>query len=450
MKRARRDRVGLLRVEQRLHLVPPEAALAAAAKLAKVVDGPEDLGKPEQALVIGRCRRRRGRVGRLPGPWPPGSPGRGAIAKAAADRTASRTVRALSGILARRSSICTASTASQIGQDAGGVGCRLQRPEIPGTEPARVGRIVAGGSRRRDSGRRRQSGHSGRQRRPIRGRAGFQRGRSGRSISTAIPVSSRTSRAAAAVERFAILDRAARKGPDAAKRRLASLDQKHRSSRGTTVLTPRTGPVRTCERHRPSVSPAHRPLGKSPHKPAYDVGSIPTEETRKRDMCGRYILTATPEELAALFGYIDGEWFPPRHNIAPTQPIAIDSRSSRGAPLRPGPLGAGAGLGRGSAEILAADQRPRREGLATKPAFKAAYQYRRCLVPASGFYEWRRAARAAASSPTSIRRRDHRPMAFAGLWESWMGTRRQRDRQRLHRHHRRPTGWWRRSTTGCR
>ena len=41
------------------------------------------------------------------------------------------------------------------------------------------------------------------------------------------------------------------------------------------------------------------------------------------DMCGRYALTATPEEVQALFGYLDGEDFPPRYNIAPTQPVAI-------------------------------------------------------------------------------------------------------------------------------
>ena len=47
-------------------------------------------------------------------------------------------------------------------------------------------------------------------------------------------------------------------------------------------------------------------------------------------MCGRYALTATPEEVQALFGYLDGEDFPPRYNIAPTQPVAI-VRLDRGA-----------------------------------------------------------------------------------------------------------------------
>jgi putative SOS response-associated peptidase YedK len=61
----------------------------------------------------------------------------------------------------------------------------------------------------------------------------------------------------------------------------------------------------------------------------------------------------------------------------------------------------------------------RAETVATKPAFRAAYQARRCLMPANGFYEWKRDV--APKQPYFIHRRDHNPMAFAGLWETWNG-----------------------------
>ncbi len=56
----------------------------------------------------------------------------------------------------------------------------------------------------------------------------------------------------------------------------------------------------------------------------------------------------------------------------------------------------------------------RAEGIATKPAFRAAFRQRRALVPADGFYEWRKLA-GRRKQPMLIRRRDRRPFAFAGL-----------------------------------
>lgn len=136
-------------------------------------------------------------------------------------------------------------------------------------------------------------------------------------------------------------------------------------------------------------------------------------------MCGRFILTATPDELAALFGYIDGEWFPPRHNIAPTQPIAVirvEHGARRFALVRWGLVPAWVDDPRKFSLLINA----RAEGVATKPSFKSALKYRRCLVPATGFYEWRR-AKGGTKQPYLIRRRDRQLMAFAGLWERWLG-----------------------------
>ena len=135
-------------------------------------------------------------------------------------------------------------------------------------------------------------------------------------------------------------------------------------------------------------------------------------------MCGRYLLTATPEEIEALFGYLDGEPFPPRYNIAPTQPIAIVRMlhgARRLALVRWGLVPRWV-EDPGVFPLLI---NARAETLSQKPAFRDAARYRRCLVPASGFYEWRRHG-SGTKVPFWLRPGDGRPVAFAGLWETWM------------------------------
>jgi putative SOS response-associated peptidase YedK len=133
-------------------------------------------------------------------------------------------------------------------------------------------------------------------------------------------------------------------------------------------------------------------------------------------MCGRFALTDAPEEVAALFGYLDADDFPPRYNIAPTQPIAIvreEHHKRRFALARWGLVPAWVTDPKRFQLLINA----RTEGIAEKPAFQNAIRYRRCLVPASGFYEWRRQGK--SKQPFWVRPRDGGPIAFAGLWETW-------------------------------
>ena len=62
----------------------------------------------------------------------------------------------------------------------------------------------------------------------------------------------------------------------------------------------------------------------------------------------------------------------------------------------------------------------RAETLPGKPAFRAALKRRRCLIPASGFYEWKKNPDGKTKTPMYIRMKDHKPFAFAGLWDSWL------------------------------
>ena len=134
-------------------------------------------------------------------------------------------------------------------------------------------------------------------------------------------------------------------------------------------------------------------------------------------MCGRYVLTATPEELQALMGYLDEEIFPPRYNIAPTQPAAIvrlDHGARRFALVRWGLVPSWVKDPKAFALLINA----RSETAAEKPSFRAAMRYRRCLFPASGFYEWRRGPNK-QKQPYWIRPKEGGLLAFAGLWETW-------------------------------
>lgn len=135
-------------------------------------------------------------------------------------------------------------------------------------------------------------------------------------------------------------------------------------------------------------------------------------------MCGRYTIISSPEAIRALFRYLEQPNFPPRYNVAPTQPIPI-VRLVEGkrqfALVRWGLLPSWVKDPRTFTLLINA----RAESVCEKPAFRAAMKRRRCLIPADGFYEWQ--ALGARKQPYFIRAKSGAPFAFAGLWETWTG-----------------------------
>ena len=137
-------------------------------------------------------------------------------------------------------------------------------------------------------------------------------------------------------------------------------------------------------------------------------------------MCGRFTLTDPDADLAVQFNLPEIPEMSPRYNIAPTQPVAA-VRIAPGTALREMVL-----LRWGLIPFWAKDLsigarmiNARSETVAEKPAFRAAFRRRRCLVVADGFYEWQK--QNGAKQPYHIRLQDTRPFAFAGLWEHWEG-----------------------------
>ncbi len=149
-------------------------------------------------------------------------------------------------------------------------------------------------------------------------------------------------------------------------------------------------------------------------------------------MCGRYTVTAIPETIRALFRYDEQPDFPPRFNIAPTQPIAavrLRDGKRQFALMRWGLLPSW--IKDPKASTLLADARG--ESVCEKPAFRAAMKRRCCLIPADGFYEWQ--SLPGRKRPFYVRVRSGAPFAFAGLWETWQGPNGRGTRHRHNHHH---------------
>jgi putative SOS response-associated peptidase YedK len=135
-------------------------------------------------------------------------------------------------------------------------------------------------------------------------------------------------------------------------------------------------------------------------------------------MCGRFTLEKSIGDLATLFQVEPLPVAAERYNIAPTQPIVVvrvspDRQEREVTHVRWGLIPGWAKDPAALPLLINA----RAETAAVKPAFRGALRYRRCLVPADGFFEWQRIGR--EKRPFHMRRSDGAPFALAGLWERW-------------------------------
>jgi len=141
-------------------------------------------------------------------------------------------------------------------------------------------------------------------------------------------------------------------------------------------------------------------------------------------VCGRFVSTSPPDELAAYFGATPAPEavVPPSWNVAPTEDVwaVVEHDGERHLDaFHWGLVPSWAKDAKVGSRMINA----RAETLAERSAFKKPFQTRRCLVPADGFYEWRKLTSGSKpkKQPLFIHRADGRPLALAGIWSVWRG-----------------------------
>ncbi len=133
-------------------------------------------------------------------------------------------------------------------------------------------------------------------------------------------------------------------------------------------------------------------------------------------MCGRYALIVPPEVLRLACGYAENPNFPPRYNIAPTQPVPVVVARDGMRHFELMRWGFLPGWVKDMKDFPLVIN-VRSETVREKPSFRAAFTRRRCLMPADGFYEWHRTGK--DNHAYLFRRPDRAPFAFAAIWETW-------------------------------
>lgn len=134
-------------------------------------------------------------------------------------------------------------------------------------------------------------------------------------------------------------------------------------------------------------------------------------------MCGRYALSANPEDIKTHFQLLRQARFKPSYNIAPAQKILniveLEDGSRKSVNLFWGLVPSWAKDRKISSHLINA----RMETIREKPSFRSAFKQRRCLVPATGFYEWKK--QDGGKQAFYIHREDNKLFSFAALWEQW-------------------------------
>jgi putative SOS response-associated peptidase YedK len=136
-------------------------------------------------------------------------------------------------------------------------------------------------------------------------------------------------------------------------------------------------------------------------------------------MCGRFAFHLTYTELIGIFKLVGCIEFTPRYNVAPTQQVVVIIAAEKPAGL----MGVGMKWGlipswSKDTKMAGAMINARGETVAEKPAFRAAFKRRRCIIPVSGFYEWQKLD-AKNKQPYYMTPAQEKVFRFAGLWEQW-------------------------------
>ena len=137
-------------------------------------------------------------------------------------------------------------------------------------------------------------------------------------------------------------------------------------------------------------------------------------------MCGRYTLSTDAQALVDIFEIerllFDPSEFRPRYNIAPSQTVPIVRMTESGRELLLARWGLVPHWSR-EPKTKYSTINARAETVAEKPTYRDAFKHKRCLIPATGFYEWKR--KGDAKVPYHIRVQGTEVFALAGLWDRW-------------------------------
>ena len=141
-------------------------------------------------------------------------------------------------------------------------------------------------------------------------------------------------------------------------------------------------------------------------------------------MCGRMTMRTNPSDLAEIFDAELGDTeaaaldeLGARYNVAPTQPIPVVVQRDDGRRIELQRWGLVPSWSKSVNSAGARYINARAETIATSSAFRASFLRRRCIIPADGFYEWRREGK--RKQPFLIHTPADAPLAFAGLWAPW-------------------------------
>jgi putative SOS response-associated peptidase YedK len=132
-------------------------------------------------------------------------------------------------------------------------------------------------------------------------------------------------------------------------------------------------------------------------------------------MCGRYYFFTPADLVAERFRVRGAPPLRPRYNIAPQQeaPVVVDGAARRLAMMKWGLVPSWAKDPAAAYRMINA----RSETAPEKPSFRGPFRKQRALIPADGFYEWKREGK--GKRPFALRLASHEPFAMAGLWDRW-------------------------------